>query len=242
MVVAIVAKIARVGWALLARTESVEWSAGRTPAQRTVDGTMHSISATNFSRRVRLYSIAYSALAKLRWLIVVWVSPQTRSPTRRHTLATTVRRKNQQFPKRVKQRLDTLPDHRRGQCMDDKLSIFIRLNHLVVCGRRRSTPLVSEVIAPNDQIPVRATRIAMMCKEVLLRVSIQALLELGNVGVSEALAVLLFDDLQADSAVNSIKVALSEVPENLVLASPKLAENLFDRQFIDCHGSNGHES
>src|SRR4051794_29314193 len=34
-------------------------------------GTMRSISARNFSRRVRFFFIAYSALAKLRWLIVV---------------------------------------------------------------------------------------------------------------------------------------------------------------------------
>jgi len=34
-------------------------------------GTMRSISARNLSRRVRFFFIAYSALAKLRWLIVV---------------------------------------------------------------------------------------------------------------------------------------------------------------------------
>jgi hypothetical protein len=44
---------------------------GSITAIKRAHGTMRSISARNFSRRVRFFFIAYSALAKLRWLIVV---------------------------------------------------------------------------------------------------------------------------------------------------------------------------
>jgi hypothetical protein len=46
---------------------------GSITAIRRVHGTMRSISARNFSRRVRFFFIAYSALAKLRWFISVVV-------------------------------------------------------------------------------------------------------------------------------------------------------------------------
>ena len=49
------------------------YSGSITPISR-AQGTMRSITARNISRRVRFFFIAYSALAKLRWLIVVLVS------------------------------------------------------------------------------------------------------------------------------------------------------------------------
>lgn len=64
-------------------------------------GTMRSISARNFSRRVRFFFIAYSALAKLRWLIVLAVLAGALSSTRRRLVATTARRINQHLPSLV---------------------------------------------------------------------------------------------------------------------------------------------
>lgn len=59
-------------------------------------GTRRSISARNFSRRVRFFFIAYSALAKLRWLMVVML--QFSMPSRMHG-ACRARRIDQHLPK-----------------------------------------------------------------------------------------------------------------------------------------------
>ena len=42
---------------------------GAMAASRRAQGTMRSMSARNSSRRVRFFFIAYSPLAKLRWLM-----------------------------------------------------------------------------------------------------------------------------------------------------------------------------
>jgi hypothetical protein len=53
-------------------------------------GTMR-IPPRNFSRRVSFFFIVYSALAKLGWLIVVFVFVGARSSTQQRRVATTSR-------------------------------------------------------------------------------------------------------------------------------------------------------
>ena len=63
---------------------------------------MRSISARNFSRRVRFFFIAYSELAKLRWLMVIGLlSSGVRSSTLRELVKRTARRINQHLPKLI---------------------------------------------------------------------------------------------------------------------------------------------
>ena len=55
---------------------------GSITATKRAHGTTRSMSARNLSRRVRFFFIAYSALAKLRWLMVVML--QFSMPSRMH--------------------------------------------------------------------------------------------------------------------------------------------------------------